>query len=192
MKVLAMLCLSLLLLAGCPLKGGGTTPQPAPKLKMKPTNLTVIEVPGAQLVISERFRVFIVEDDGALDKNTKVDRAALEAKAGECASGGSCGRKMSDKEVKAFYQSVEGATWARGHLAGAEAADAQVQASGAARIMLFAGAQQDLREVTRQVFLPGGYCDPGGRGGVQPQCPPPPLPPRFPDLDSIAVPLSGQ
>jgi hypothetical protein len=160
--------LSVLVLAAWPLSASSAPPketeaQQEQKLSIKPTDLSVIEVQGAQLYVSGALRVFLVE--GELVDNPKVDAQGLYDKAKLCQAGQGCGRALTAKQRSDFYRMIEASSWSEASLTGRLAGVAYAGAT----TMVFTDGRASLTYATEQLFRPGALC----------QCPPPGgIPPR--------------
>jgi hypothetical protein len=154
-----------------------------PYLPDKPKQLARLEVGGASLVTSAGFGVLVLTSD-------KPDAAALRERAKQCLAGQGCGDAMSDDAVGALYSDIEAKPWRYGRLGQRLIA---VRDDGPRALIFFKldGAVDVADALGAPVVDPSDIplcpscvvCDPGG--GTQPQCPPPPLPPRFESLQVV-------
>jgi hypothetical protein len=169
------------LLTGCPPRAQ----QPnllRQRLSVKPTSLSVIHVKGAQLISSSAFTVFRLE-------NAEGDKSALREASKQCASAKICGAELPASKVATAYEDLERAPWSYAVLGNHLVAVSRT--AGSTQVFVNPAHVPEVGERISQDWLQGlVLCDPI-ESPVQPQCPPPPLPPRDLFLEGIVNPSKG-
>lgn len=158
-----------------------TAPDPEPptlppyeqKLARKPKSISVIEVQGGQLYVSNVFRLLIVY--GPLTDNPYVDRQSLYSKTKACLVGLGCGRTLTLSQATSLYAMIEQSYWEELKLDHRLAGDAQINGYS----LVFTDTGGSALTMLSTVFQRGGLCTPFGGGSYQPQCPPGGIPPRL-------------